>query len=70
MFMTSNLHCLYNAANAIRGPNYLAVLKNPMQLVLRRNCFRKRSYGACEPLHSHFFIGDYLAKHKTSDGHS
>jgi len=43
VFAPGNLECFHDAANSIRGTHDLAILKDPMKLVLRRTGFREGS---------------------------
>lgn len=44
MFRTGNFDGLHNTVHPVRGPDYLAVLEDPMQLVLRRRRLGERAF--------------------------
>jgi hypothetical protein len=44
-FRAGNLGCFDNDTSAVRSANNLAVLDDPMQLMLGRGRFRKRAWG-------------------------
>ena len=44
MLGTGDFDCLYNIAHPVRGPDYLAVLEDPVQLVFRGSRLSKRAF--------------------------